>query len=80
MQYTLPIAYQQTSMTTRVERMNDVILTSLMDESARMEEVNDDMGFSFIQVSEDIDEAEKDEGDEEGEWDDENETNEEQRD
>jgi len=47
-----------------------------INESAPREEVNDEMGFSFIQINEDIDEKEEDEGDEEAEWDDGNETNE----
>ena len=79
-QYTLPIAYQQTDLTTLVEPVNDVISTSLVDESAPPEEVNNNMGFSFIQVNDDIDEAEEDDGDKESGWDDENETGEEQRD
>jgi len=66
-QYTLPIAYQQTDLTTLVEPVNDVISTSLVDESAPPEEVNDEIDFSFIQVNDDIDEEEEDEGDEEAE-------------
>ena len=54
--------------------MNDVISTSLVDESAIPEEVNGDINFLFIQVNDDINEAEDDEGDEEGEWDYGNET------
>ena len=69
-QYTLPTAYQQTDMTTIVEPVNDVIPASLVDESAPSEELNDEMGFSFIQVNEDIDKEKDDEGEEEVEWDD----------
>jgi len=76
-QYNLPIAYQQTVMTTLGEPTNDVISTLLMDESAPPEDVNDDLDFSFIQVNDDIDEAEGDDSDKEGEWDDGNETGEE---
>jgi len=75
-QYTLPIAYQQMNMATFIEHMNNVIPTSLVDESAPPEEVNDEMGFSFIQGNDEIDEVEIDEGDEEGEWDDGNEIDE----
>ena len=67
-------------MTTLVECVNDIILTSLVDESAPPEEVNDDMRFSFIQVNDDVDEVEEDESDEEGEWDDGNKIKEEQGD
>ena len=56
--------------------MNDIIPMSLVDESAPPEDVNDDLNFSFIQVNDDIDEAEGDDSDEEGEWDDGNETDE----
>ena len=63
-------------MMTIIEPVNDVIPTSLVDESAPPEEVNDEMGFSFIQGNNQIDEIENDEGDEEGEWDDSNETDE----
>ena len=48
-----------------------------MDESAPSEDVNDYLDFSFIQVNDNIDEAEGDGGDKEGEWDDGNETDEE---
>jgi len=75
-QYTLPTAYQQTDMTIIVEPVNDAIPTLLVDESAQLEEVNDEMGFSFIQGNDEIDEIENDDGDEEGEWDDGNETDE----
>ena len=75
-QYTLPTAYQQTDMTTIVEPANDAIPASLVDESAPPEEVNDEIGFSFIQGNDEIDEVENDEDDEEGEWDDGNETDE----
>jgi len=75
-QYTLPIAYQQTDLTTLVEPVNDVISTSLVDESAPPEEVNDEMGFSFIQVNDEIDEVEDDKGDEEDKWNDGDETDE----
>jgi len=54
--------------------VNDAIPTSLVDESTPSEEVNDEIGFSFIQVNDEIDEVEDDEGDEEDEWDDGNET------
>ena len=47
-QYTLSTAYQQTDMTTIVEPVNNAIPASLVDESAPPEEVNDEMGFSFI--------------------------------
>ena len=47
-QYTLPIAYQQTDMTIIVEPVNDAIPTSLVDESAPPEDVNDEIGISFI--------------------------------
>jgi len=60
--------------------MNDVMPISLVDESAPPKEVNVDMSLSFIQVNDNIDEAEEDEGDEKGKWDDGNETNEEQGD
>ena len=66
-QYILPIAYQQTGMTTLVERVNDVIPTLLVDESAPLKEVNEDMVFSFIQINNDVDEAGEDKSDEEGE-------------
>jgi len=36
--------------------MNDVILISLVDESAPLEAVDDNMSFSSIQVNDDIDE------------------------
>jgi len=75
-QYTLPTAYQQTDITTIVEPVKDNILASLVDESAPSKEVNDEIGFSFIQGNDEIDEVENDEGDEEGEWDDGNETDE----
>jgi len=74
LQYTLPIAYQQTLMTTLGEPTNDVIPTSLVDESAPPEDVNDNLDFSFIQVNDDIDEGKGDDSDEEGEGDDGNET------
>ena len=80
MQYTLPIACQQTGMATLGEPMDDVMPTSLVDESAPLEEVNDDLGFSLIQVNDDIDDTERDDNDEEGEWDDGNETDEEEGD
>jgi len=80
MQYTLPIAYKQMRMMTLGEPTNDVIPTSLADESAPLEEVNDNLDFSFIQVNDDIDEAKGDDSDKEGEWDKGNETNEEERD
>ena len=67
-------------MTTLGEPMKDVIPTTLVDESTPPEEVNDDLGFSFIQVNDNIDEAERDDSDEEGEWDDGNETDEEEGD
>jgi len=67
-------------MMTLIECADDVISPSLVDESAPPEEVNNNMGFSFIQVNDDIDEAEEDDGDKESGWDDENETGEEQRD
>ena len=54
-------------MTTIVEPVNDVIPTSLVDKSAPPKEVNDEIGFSFIQGNDEIDEVENDEGDEEGE-------------
>jgi len=41
-----------------------------VDESEPPEEVNDEIGFSFIQVNEDIDKEKDDEGEEEVEWDD----------
>ena len=63
-------------MTTIVEPMNDDIPASLVDESVPPEEVNDEIGFSFIQGNDEIDEVENDEGDEEREWDDGNETDE----
>ena len=53
-----------------VERVSDVVPTSLVDESEPPEEVNDEIGFSFIQVNEDIDKEKDDEGEEEVEWDD----------
>ena len=43
-------------MTTLVKHVNDVIHTSLVDESAPLKEVNDDMKFLFIQVNDDVDE------------------------
>ena len=75
-QYTPPTAYQQMDMTTIVEHVNDSIPTLLVDESAPLKEVNDKIGFSFIQVNNEIDEVEDDEGDEEGEWDNGNEIDE----
>jgi len=48
---------------TLVEPMNDVIPTSLVDESVPSEEVNDEMGFVFIQDNEGIDEEEDDKRD-----------------
>ena len=45
-------------MTTIVEPMNDAIPASLVDESAPPEEVNDKIGFSFIQGNDKIDEVE----------------------
>jgi len=63
-------------MTTIIELVNDAIPASLVDESAPSEEVNDEMGFSFIQVNDEIDEVENDESDEEDEWDDGDEKNE----
>ena len=67
-------------MTTLVQLVNDVIPTSLMDKNAPPKEVNDDMGFPFIQVNDDVDDAEEDKGDEERNQDDENETDKEQGD
>ena len=67
-------------MTTIVEHVNDSIPTLLVDESAPLKEVNDKIGFSFIQVNNEIDEVEDDEGDEEGEWDYGNETDKKQGD
>ena len=80
MQYTLPIAYQKMGTTTLVEPMNDIISTSFVDESALSKKVNDHIPFSFIQVNDDIDEAEEDKGGEKGKLDDRNETDEEQGD
>ena len=75
-QYSLPTAYQQTDMMTIIEPVNDAIHTSLVDKSVPPEEVSDEMGFSFIQGNDEIDEVENDESDEEGKWDDGNETDE----
>ena len=75
-QYTLPATYQQTDMTTIVEPVNDAIPASLVDESAPPKEVNDEIGFSFIQGNDEIDEVENDESGEEDGWDDGDETNE----
>lgn len=50
---------------TLVEPMNDVIPASLVNETAPVEEVNLNMGFSFIKVNDDTDKEEKDQGDEE---------------
>ena len=47
-QYTPPTAYQQANMMTIIEPANDAIPALLVDESAPPEEVNDEMGFSFI--------------------------------
>ena len=58
--------------------MNDIIPTLLVDESAPPEEVNNDMRFLFISVNDDVDVAGEDEIGEEGEWDDETETDNEQ--
>ena len=49
--------------TTIIDPINDTIPTSLVDESAPPKEVNDEMGFSFIQGNDKIDEVENDEGD-----------------
>ena len=54
-------------MTTIIEPVNDTIPASLVDKSVPSEEVNDEIGFSFIQGNGEIDEVENDEGDEEGE-------------
>ena len=51
-QNTLSITHQQLGMTIIVP-MNDVIPTSLVDESAPMEEANDHEGLPFIQVNDD---------------------------
>ena len=67
-------------MTKLGELINDVILKSLMDESAPPEDINDNLDFSFIQVNDNIDEAEGDDSDEEGEQDDRNKIDEEGRD
>jgi len=75
-QYTVPTACQQTDMTTIVKHVNDATRTSLVEESVPSEEIDDKMGFSFIQVNDNIDEVEDDEGDKEDEWDDGNETDE----
>ena len=56
-------------MMTIVEPVHDAIPTSLVDESVAIEEVNDEIEFSFIQVDDEIDKVEDDEGDEEDEWD-----------
>jgi len=77
MQYTLLIANQQTGIMTVVELVIDVIPTALVDGSAPPKEVNNDMEFLFIKVNDDINEVEEDEGDEQGEWNDGNETDEE---
>ena len=63
-------------MTTIVEPVNDAIPASLVDKSAPPEEVNDEIRFSFIQSNNEIGEVENDEGDEEGEQDNGNETDE----
>ena len=63
-------------MATIVEPANEAIPASLVDESAPPEEVNDEIGFSFIQGNDKIDEVENGEDDEEGEWDDGHETDE----
>jgi len=63
-------------MTTIIEPVNDAIPASLADESTPLEEVNDETGFSFIHGNDEINEVENDEGDEEGEWDDGNKTDE----
>ena len=47
-QYTLPTGYQQADMMTIIEPVNNAISASLVDESAPPEEVNDEIGFSFI--------------------------------
>ena len=47
-QYTLPTAYQQIGMATLIEPVNDIIPASLVDESALLEEVNDEMSFPCI--------------------------------
>ena len=47
-QYALPIAYQQMGMTTIVERVNDAIPISLVDDSVPPKEVNDDIGFHLF--------------------------------
>jgi len=66
----------QTDMTTIIKPVNDSIPASLVDESAPPKEVNNEIRFSFIQGTDEIDEVENDEGDEEREWDDGNETDE----
>jgi hypothetical protein len=76
-QYTLPTAYQQTDMTTTIEPVTDTIPSSLVDESAPPEDVDNEIGSAFIQGNDQIDEVEDDNGDEEGEWDDGIETDEE---
>jgi len=73
-QYTLLVAYQQIVMMTLGEPTNDVIPMSLVDDSGPSKYVNDDLDYLFIQVNDDIDEAKGDDSDEEGEWDDRNET------
>ena len=53
-------------MATIVQPANDAIPASLVDESAPPEEVNDEIGFSFIQGNDEIYEVENGEDDEGG--------------
>ena len=53
-QYTLSTAYQQTDITTIVKPANDAIPASLVDENAPPKEVNDEIGFLFIQGNDEI--------------------------
>ena len=53
-QYAPPTAYPKTDMTTIVEPVNDAIPASLVDENAPPKEVNDEIGFLFIQGNDEI--------------------------